>query len=58
MKLPYSLERDSMLGERVDEFVLHNCPDFISRGLQLDEKAVGKWWVSCEFVEVANFVGF
>ena len=43
MKLPYSLERDSMLGERVDELVLCNCSDFIPTGLQLDEKAVGKW---------------
>ena len=49
MKLPYSLERDSMLGERVDEFVLYDCPDFIAAGLQLDEKAMGKWWLSCEF---------
>ncbi len=42
MKLPYSLERDSMLGEHFDEFVLYNCPDFIPAGLKLDEKAVGK----------------
>ena len=49
MKLPYSLERDLKLRERVDEFVLYNCPDFIPAGLQLDEKAVGKWWVICEF---------
>jgi hypothetical protein len=43
MKLPYSLERDSTLGERVDEFVLCNYSDSIPRGLQLDEKAVGNW---------------
>lgn len=49
MKLPYSLERDSASGERVSEFILCNCPDFIPAGLQLDEKAMGKWWVNCEF---------
>ena len=58
MKLPYSLERDSMLGERVDEFVLYNCPDFIPLGFQLDEKAVGKWWVSCEFAFRLTKVSF
>ena len=49
MKLPYSLERDSALVNAPMKFVLYNCPDFISAGLQLDEKAVGKWWVICEF---------
>ena len=49
MKLPYSLEREFAWGERVGEFVLCNCADFIPAGLQLDEKAMGKWWVSCEF---------
>ena len=41
MKLPYSLERDFRVDERVDELVPCNCFNCIPAGLQLDEKAMG-----------------